>query len=468
MAPEWFELFRNINHRRIREGLSRFARYCSDRGISPTEVDDDIAVAFLAALENDGLIRKPRQVFRMLCVMWNRAAQMFPALSLMFLTVPQYKIVYSLPWDAFPPSLRAEAAAYLARLSGEDLLADGDFRPLRAASIQSYERLLRAFFSALVHRGRDITCLLSLADIVAVEIVKDGLRFFLERADGKKTPQVYQIARLLLAVARHWVKVDNTHLDQLRAICRRLDPGQAGLTPKNRDRLRQFDNAANVYALITLPPRIGARYQKRANPTRTDALAVQSAIAVDILLMVPMRIGNLAGLDLDRNILRTRAKGRCVTHLTVAAAQVKNGIAIEAELPAETIKLLDLYLERFRPLLLSRPSSSLFPNGTGGAKKAQALGLQISKFLSRECGLKINPHLFRHFAAKMYLEDHPGAYGVIRLIHGHTSVDTTTRAYCGTETAAAMQHFDDHVLRLRRQAPPPLRRGRRPAQEAPE
>lgn len=136
---------------------------------------------------------------------------------------------------------------------------------------------------------------------------------------------------------------------------------------------------------------------------------------------------------------------------------------------AETIKLLDLYVARFRPLLLVRPSSSLFPNGTGGSKKSAALGLQISKFLRRECGLQINPHLFRHFAAKTYLEDHPGAYGVIRLVHGHTSVDTTTRAYCGTETAAAMQHFDDNVLRLRRQAPPPpQRRGRRPAQEAPE
>jgi integrase len=90
--------------------------------------------------------------------------------------------------------------------------------------------------------------------------------------------------------------------------------------------------------------------------------------------------------------------------------------------------------------------------------------VQISKFLRRECGLQVNPHLFRHIAAKLYLDAHPGAYGVLRLVHGHTSVETTTRTYCGAETAAAMRHFDDHVLRLRRDLhPPPTRRGRRPA-----
>jgi integrase len=174
-----------------------------------------------------------------------------------------------------------------------------------------------------------------------------------------------------------------------------------------------------------------------------------------------MRIGNRVSLDLERNILRTRTRGKGVAHLVVPAAQVTNGIGIEAELPVETVKLLELYLERFRPLLLPHPSSWLFPNGSGGPKRVQTLGLQISKFLRRECGLHITPHLFRHIAAKLYLEAHPGAYGVIRLVHGHTSVDTTTRAYCGTETAAAMRHFDEHVLRLRRQPPPIPKRRRR-------
>ena len=55
---------------------------------------------------------------------------------------------------------------------------------------------------------------------------------------------------------------------------------------------------------------------------------------------------------------------------------------------------------------------------------------------------------------KILPEAHPGAYGVIRLVLGHLSVDTTTRAYCGAEAAAAMRHFDEHILQLRAKSPP--------------
>jgi integrase len=104
--------------------------------------------------------------------------------------------------------------------------------------------------------------------------------------------------------------------------------------------------------------------------------------------------------------------------------------------------------------LLARPSAWLFPSDSDRPKSRLGLGTQISAFLRRKCGLRINPHLFRHIAAKLYLDANPGAYGVIRLVHGHSSVETTTRNYCGAETAAAMRHFDEHVLRLRARALP--------------
>ncbi len=362
------------------------------------------------------------------------------------------------------PRPRDDVRKYFDKLAGKDLLADLDFRPLREASINSYDQLLRAFLSALVHQGRDPLSLKSLGDVVPVAVVKAGLRFFIDRAGGNKNKQTYNIARVLTAIARHWVKVDASHLEQLRGICSRLDVHQKGLTAKNRDRLRQFDDRANVRAFVTLPQRVLARRERHNSLTRGDALEVQSALAVELLQMVPMRIGNLASLELEHNILRTRARGLGIVHLVVPGEQVKNGFAIEAKLPQETVRLLDAYLERYRPLLLNHPSSWLFPNSNGGPKSRHTLGLQVQKFLLHECGLKVNVHLFRHIAAKLFLDAHPGAYGVIRLVHGHSSVDTTTRNYCGTETAAAMRHFDEHVLRLRAETPvtPKLkpRRGR--------
>jgi hypothetical protein len=108
----------------------------------------------------------------------------------------------------------------------------------------------------------------------------------------------------------------------LRAICKRLDSGKTGLTQKVRDRLRQFDDWVNVHAFVNLPQRIAARHRGRVHPSCADAFEVQSALAVDILRLVPMRIGNLSRLDLDRNILRTRTNG--VTHFVMPAGEVKN------------------------------------------------------------------------------------------------------------------------------------------------
>lgn len=462
LADEWQGLFRHLNHRRMREALSRFAHYCSELSIAPADVCDAVAAAFLNAMEDEALMRKPRQVHRTMCITWNRAADTIAGWPSVRLSVPQYRETYTFSWASFP-TIRDEANAYFDRLAGKDLLAEMDFRPLRPASIASYDRLLRAYLSALVHRGRYHEGLRSLADVVAVEVVKDGLRFFIDRANGKGSKQAYHIARMLLALARHWVNVDENDLKLLQAICRRLDPGKPGLTDKNRNRLRQFDDPLHVRALVTLPQLILARQHRRPTHSARDALEIQNALGVELLLMIPMRIGNLASLDLERNIFRTRARGKGTVHLCVPAEDVKNGMAVEAELTPETVRLLDLYIERYRPLLLKTPSSALFPSPSGGSKSRHTLGLQIQKFVLRECGLRVNVHLFRHIAAKLYLDAHPGAYGLIRLVHGHASVETTTRSYCGTETAAAMRHFDEHVLRLRSQPPPLLRRQRRGA-----
>ena len=43
---------------------------------------------------------------------------------------------------------------------------------------------------------------------------------------------------------------------------------------------------------------------------------------------------------------------------------------------------------------------------------------------------------------------------LVRRVLGHSSIETTTRAYAGTETAAAMRHYDKTVERLRRQPAP--------------
>ena len=107
-------------------------------------------------------------------------------------------------------------------------------------------------------------------------------------------------------------------------------------------------------------------------------------------------------------------------------------------------------MTRYLPRLTTAPTTWLFPRRHGdGHKAGQHLSTQIKKEIFRLTGLEVHVHLFRHIAAKLYLDANPGGYEVIRRVLGHRSMDTTVRAYTGLEGAAAARHFDSVIEDLR-------------------
>jgi integrase len=74
-------------------------------------------------------------------------------------------------------------------------------------------------------------------------------------------------------------------------------------------------------------------------------------------------------------------------------------------------------------------------------------------------GVKLNLHLFRHIAAKFYLDENPGGYEVVRRALGHDSMNTTSRFYAGQETGRSIKHYDRVILKLQSEA---LQRPRNP------
>ena len=81
--------------------------------------------------------------------------------------------------------------------------------------------------------------------------------------------------------------------------------------------------------------------------------------------------------------------------------------------------------------------------------REDALRQRIQRCIRERCGLAMHPHLFRHLAGKLTLDTQPGAYGLVRDMLGHKSVNTTTSYYAGMETKGALQRYDEQVLRLR-------------------
>ncbi len=447
LSPAWAQLVALLTDKRARLGLSRAIRLFSARGREPDTIGDADFDDLRAQIAGDWAYRDQAAAHRSACMIWNECAASIPDWPKQTVTVPSLNrsVNYKLPWTNFPPSFRADVELYFTRLSGQDLLADHDCPALRASSLKTRRFQLESSSAAFVHEGGDIASLKSLADLIQIPSVNLIMKFLLRRNDGKKSSQMFQIAGFLTSIARHWVQVDDDHLGQLKRLCKRLSPRSAGFSEKNQTRLNQFDDEENVRTLLRLPWKIVADVKKSKKSPHQKAILLQTALAIEILIMTQIRLKNLTNLMVGTHLTRTRA-GRW--NLNVPADEVKNSKMIKAQFPVETSKMIDLYLGEYWPALAKPNCKALFP-GENGAKSEVTLGPQISRTILRITGLKMNPHFFRHFTANHYLEDNPGDYGTLRLALGHRSINTTTTFYCGNETTAAFKHVDEHVLRKR-------------------
>jgi len=450
-TPEWQAFWDRAgcagNKRRY---ASRLFHYCSANSINPSAVDDAVSDRFLKALVDESFIDDPVVTHRGIVRIWNRLITDVSGISNIQLTVPSYKETYTTPLEELPQSLQDEVDAYFDRCAGKDILDDlGPLKPMKPKTIKNRRYRLRQIVSGLLHQGWQIEDITSLSQIVEVGATKSMLRYFLDRAGGNTTSQVHSLAILVKTIAKHWVGVDGAHLKALEKLCKRVDPGMTGMTEKNRDRLRQFDDLRNVGLLLNFPKGQVDMIEAQDRGLRNEAVTVQIALAVELLFMAPIRAENLVMINLDKNIQRSRSGNQGVVHLIIPGGEVKNEVDLEFILPEETVVLLDLYLEKYHPRLVTGPCPWLFPGKENKAKTRECFGDQVSKHVFKAIGLRVNLHLFRHIAAKFYLDNHPGGYEVVRRILAHKSMETTTRFYAGMETASASKHFDSEVLKLR-------------------
>jgi integrase len=447
LLPEWLALSNELTSRSDKIALSRVLHYCSARGIRPNAVTVENFEEYRLHLDRS-LLKRPNETFAMTVRAWRRAEEAIEGWPQVSVSIPDRRRQWVFRWDRFPGSLRQDCQAWSDRLAGPDL-EDAPFRPIRPVTVAHRDWQIRSFATALVLKGRDPETLTSLRDLVEIETFKTGLHFFLDREDGKPTTAIADLASSLKAIARHHVRAKPDHLDRMGSIIRRLAPGRRGLTEANRTRLRPFDDRRNILALLKLPDELMRQARRHRNLQR-GAVRAQLAVAIEILLMAPVRMSNLVKLDIERNLVQP-GQGRAL-HIVVGAEEVKNREPLEYPLPPESFELLQLYVQKFRPHLTSAGNTALFPGIGGGPKNQAFFGTQISRTIRAHTGMPIHPHLFRHIAAKLFLDANPGAYEVVRRVLGHRSIDTTTGFYTGLETAAAVRHFDKTILSLRRES----------------
>jgi integrase len=178
-------------------------------------------------------------------------------------------------------------------------------------------------------------------------------------------------------------------------------------------------------------------WSESANSAGATPVRVELAITTGILLHIPLRAANLAGLRLDRHLQFVGDRA----FLSILPDETKNAVAIEAQIPARLACQLNSYINRYRPILIGAPTPWLFPGEDGARRPPGGFGHQITDFVAREAGVVMTPHQFRHLAAKLFLDQNPDGYETVRRLLGHKSLETTMRYYRELESVLAGRRY---------------------------
>lgn len=451
----WEQVIALTNQTAQRSILRRFGCFCGELGIPPEQVTDETVAQYLAFLTADNRSKVPLRSAKDLIRTWNRVAAPANGGPFAKLDPRSQSRGYTPSWSELPLGLAEDAKRYRLvslqpQIMNDDIFSDRPRRePVRPSTADQRDRMLRRLAAAEIHAGVAANELNSLGDLVHPHQLKRGLGFFLERSGGKQNTQLSEMANLALLVAKYWAHLPSAEVATIEQWSRRFRRRQIGLSNKNRERLRQFVDQNVLRKLTALPYKLIDRARHQPVSYRS-ALAMQAAIAIAVLAVAPIRIGNLATLDRDRHFQWAFSPDKKQMHLVIPKAEVKNRVDLEYPISERLLDVIDDYMQHYQPLLSTGHANGLlFPGRKGGTSKTiSKLRERIVSTIDREIGLEINPHLFRHLSALIFLSRYPGQYEAVRQLLGHRSVQTTINFYVGFETNEAMVRYDNLLQSL--------------------
>jgi integrase len=435
-APPW-----------TRHGLSRLARWSSLRGIAPTAIDDGVIERFVAELHSSTLVRNLRYRSGLVRRAWNALVAQHPT-KLRAVTVrPNERVLKRIRWEQFPAPLRRDVEDYLDWAAVPDPLDEGArARALSASTLRLQRQHIHSAASAAVAAGIAVEQLTSLAVLVEPEIFRIVLRQLWHQDGRKLSAYTHGTAITLIAMAAKWAEATPEAVATLKALRKKLGSLPSGLTEKNQAMLRTFDDPRLVTALVQLPDRLW-RAARRAQSHRSF-VDLQTALAIDILVHVPLRMGNLRAIRFDVH-LRWPQGPRKPALITFGAHETKNSARFKFELPAFLADRLQVYRNEIAPAVIGRKPDNLFVTHGGKPRSQATIAIAIYKMILRHLGVKLTPHQFRHLCAKLILDRNPGAHELVRQMLGHSSVKTTAEFYAGLDTLRAGRAHAELVNALR-------------------
>jgi integrase len=436
-TPEWEALAQCLPDRRFREGLSRLKRFCSGNSILPQQVHTSVLLAFADALRTGTLACKVDTIVRETATLWNRLVRLRVDLGL-----SEVVLASRIPPPArvdlasLPTSFAEDLEAYLAWALGQDLFdPDGRVRPLAPKTVKLRRQQIQSAVTALVQSGTPLGLLVTLDELVTPDAVRSILRHRFIQVGRVANAYNDGIGKTLVSIAREWVEVDPPILDEIKRICTKVPAVRPGMTEKNKALLRHFEDPETLLRLYRIPHVL---WQDLAGkPVSVKSLAqAQAAVAITILFYAPLRVANLTSLEIGTTLILPTHKGGEAT-IDIPSRQTKNREPYQVVLPASVTEMILGFEKHFlRPL----GSKLIFDNGRGQLKGEKTTSWLIERTIWRYMGFKMTEHQFRHLAAKIILDEEPGAYLLLSQLLGHSSLKTAMRFYADLNTKRAARH----------------------------
>lgn len=457
LDPAWKGLLDPIGDPRIRNGLSRFARWCSLNGITPETVNEITVDHFVQDLKARTLIRNVDGQRGAVVTAWNRLAALKP--DLLAIAAPDStKILKRVPWEHLPATFFADLQKHLAWCTMPDAL-DDDARATRLApaTIKLRRDQVHSAVTAAVAAGVDPESLRSLANLVELDTFKATMRKLYADDKSVLTPYTHGVAGTLVAIAKEWAGASADEISALKKLRRKLGILPSGLTDKNKSFLRRFDDTQLLNSLINLPDKMWRNARRGLSKSKRPFIDIQTSLAVDILLAIPLRMKNLASLSFRDHLHWPNGRGKPAM-LLIKESETKNGLPIEAEIPAELAGRLWTYRTEIVPAVLGKRADALFVTTTGRPRTQGAVTASIEKAAYKNLGIRLTPHQFRHLAAKVILDANPGAHELVRQLLVHKNMKTTINSYAGVNTMRAGRAHAELLVRLKDQSSAPKRK----------
>jgi integrase len=448
LDERWAKLRDAIRDKGLRARLYGLMRYASAKGIAPEAVTDSVLEAYLRYRAETTALGAGVADSRSIARSWNRCGDEIPAWPRIRLLEQQLPTdPNALVWDEVPQSLRREIDAYLAGLSKKRRSASGKrWQPAKASTIRTRGAELRAFVRQTVRIGVRLDELTSLSRLLDPDLVERVIESYREQNGGEPKTYTIELGWKLLSIARQTGclnEPDLERLDELRAELE--DYRQDGMTEKNMAVIRQVMTASVWSEVLRVPALLmqEARDLRQQAPVKA-AVRAQLAVAIGILTVAPVRLGNLARIRLEENLIRP-AGPLAPYWLVFPHYDVKNRVRLEFDLKERLTGLIEEYVHDHRPALLRGSNEAwLFPGESRRHKGLATLGEQITDAVADRVGIRVTPHQYRHAAAALIIRATQD-YELARQVLGHKNLRTTIRFYLGLETAHATERFGDIV-----------------------